>query len=106
VIEEHDRMSGVMSVVEAETGVAIAADFGYSFGNRGKFLHLTPEPNQFSVGIAALKGKNSAPPRKILAMRQGERSIWFMKSLSLPDIARGDQRSSRKGSISWSAFRT
>jgi hypothetical protein len=89
VIEEHDGMSGVMSAVEAGTGVAIAADLATVFGNRVKFLHLTPEPKPISVGIAALKGKNSAPPRKILAMRQGERSIWFMKSLSLPDIARG-----------------
>ena len=39
VIEEHDSMSGVMSAVEAGTGVAVAVDFGYSFGNRVKFLH-------------------------------------------------------------------
>jgi Transcriptional regulator len=36
VIEEHDSMSGVMSAVEAGTGVAVAVDFGYSFGNRVK----------------------------------------------------------------------
>ena len=59
VIEEHDSMSGVMSAVEAGTGVAVAVDFGYSFGNRVKFLHLTPEPKPFSVGIVARKGKLS-----------------------------------------------
>jgi len=59
VIEEHDSMSGVMSAVEAGTGVAVAVDFGYSFGNRVKFLRLTPEPKPFSVGIAARKGKLS-----------------------------------------------
>jgi DNA-binding transcriptional LysR family regulator len=57
VIEEHDSMSGVMSAVEAGTGVAVSVDFGYSFGNRVKFLHLTPEPKPFSVGIVALKGR-------------------------------------------------
>src|SRR6202008_4998350 len=55
VIEEHDSMSGVMSAVEAGTGVAVSVDFGYSFGSRIKFLHLTPEPKPFSVGIVALK---------------------------------------------------
>src|SRR3989440_8133029 len=57
VIEEHDSMSGVMSAVEAGTGVAVTVDFGYRFGNRVKFLHLTPEPRPFSVGIVARKGK-------------------------------------------------
>jgi len=57
VIEEHDSMPGVMSAVEAGTGVAVAVDFGYSFGNRVKFLHLTPEPKPFSVGIVATKGE-------------------------------------------------
>src|SRR5438046_3524082 len=55
VIEEHDSMPGVMSAVEAGTGVAVAVDFGYSFGNRVKFLHLTPEPKPFSVCIVAPK---------------------------------------------------
>src|SRR5437868_1256014 len=31
-------MSGIMSAVEAGTGVAIGADFGYSFGKRMKFF--------------------------------------------------------------------
>jgi len=57
VIEEHDSMAGVMSAVEAGTGVAIGVDFGYSFGNRVKFLHLTPEPEPISLGLAAPKGK-------------------------------------------------
>jgi len=64
VIEEHDSMSGVMSAVEAGSGVAVAVDFGYSFGNRVKFLHLTPEPNPFSVGIVALKGRLSSAAEK------------------------------------------
>jgi LysR family transcriptional regulator, benzoate and cis,cis-muconate-responsive activator of ben and cat genes len=64
VIEEHDSMSGVMSAVEAGTGVAVTVDFGYSFGNRVKFLHLTPEPKPFSVGIVALKGRLSAAAEK------------------------------------------
>jgi DNA-binding transcriptional LysR family regulator len=64
VIEEHDGMSGVMSAVEAETGVAIAVDFGYSFGNRVKFLRLTPEPKPVSVGIVGPKGRLSSAAEK------------------------------------------
>src|SRR4029078_190017 len=64
VVEEHDSMSGIMSAVEAGTGVAIATDFGYSFGNRVKFLHLTPEPKPFSVGIVARKGRLSPAAEK------------------------------------------
>src|SRR5882757_8087006 len=64
VIEEHDSMSGVMSAVEAGTGVAVAVDFGYSFGNRINILHLTPEPKPFSVGIVARKGKLSPAAEK------------------------------------------
>src|SRR5712671_957290 len=64
VIEEHDSMSGVMSAVEAGSGVAVAVDFGYSFGNRVKFLHLTPEPKPFSVGIVATKGRLSPAAEK------------------------------------------
>ena len=59
VIEEHDSMFGIMSAVEAGTGVAVVVDFGYSFGNRVKFLHLTPEPKPISVGIAGIKGRLS-----------------------------------------------
>jgi len=60
VVEEHDSFSGILSAVEAGTGVAIGVDvFSYSFGNRVKLLHLTPEPKPISVGLAALKGKLS-----------------------------------------------
>jgi len=64
VIEEHDSMSGIMSAVEVGTAVAIGPDFGYSFGNRIKFLHLTPEPKPFSVGIVATKGRLSPTAEK------------------------------------------
>src|SRR5256714_520710 len=65
VIEEHDSMPGVMSAVAAGSGVAVAVDFGYSFGNRVKVLHLTPEPKPFSVGIVAPKGRLSPVVEKI-----------------------------------------
>ena len=64
MIEEHDSMSGIMSAVEAGTAVAIGPDFGYSFGNRIRFLHPTPEPKPFSVGIVALKGGLSPAAEK------------------------------------------
>ena len=57
VVEEHDSPAGVISAVEAGTGVAVVIDVGYSFGNRVKFLHLTPEPKPISVGIAGTKGR-------------------------------------------------
>jgi DNA-binding transcriptional LysR family regulator len=74
VIEEHDSMSGVMSAVEAGTGVAVAVDFGYSFGNRVKFLHLTPEPKPFSVGIVATKGRLSLAAEKFWQCAKGAAS--------------------------------
>jgi len=60
VIEEHDSFSGIISAVEAGTGVTLSIDvLGHSFGNRVKLLHITPEPKPISVGIVALKGKLS-----------------------------------------------
>jgi DNA-binding transcriptional LysR family regulator len=64
IAEEHDSFSGIISAVEAGSGVAVAVDFGYSFGNRVKFLHLTPEPKPFSVGIVATKGRLSPAAEK------------------------------------------
>jgi LysR family transcriptional regulator, benzoate and cis,cis-muconate-responsive activator of ben and cat genes len=60
VVEEHDSMAGILSSVEAGTGVAIGADvFGYSYGNRLKRLRLIPEPKPISIGIIAPKGRRS-----------------------------------------------
>jgi DNA-binding transcriptional LysR family regulator len=64
VVEEHDSFSAVISAIEAGTGVAIATDFGHSFGNRVKFLHLTPEPKPMSIGIAGPKGRLSPAAEK------------------------------------------
>jgi LysR family transcriptional regulator, benzoate and cis,cis-muconate-responsive activator of ben and cat genes len=64
VVEEHDSFSAVVSAVEAGTGVAIATDLGYSFWNRLKFLHVTPEPKPISVGIAGTKGRLSPAAEK------------------------------------------
>jgi LysR family transcriptional regulator, benzoate and cis,cis-muconate-responsive activator of ben and cat genes len=65
VVEEHDSYSGVLSAVEAGTGVAIGVDvFGYSFGNRVKLLRLTPEPKPIALCIAARKEKLSLAAEK------------------------------------------
>jgi len=65
VVQEYESMSGIISAVEAGTGVAIGGDiFGYSFGNRVKGLHLMPEPKPISIGIAALKGRLSPAAEK------------------------------------------
>jgi len=58
VVEEHDSMLGVLSAVEAGTGVSLAVgSIGYTFGNRVKLVRLTPEPTPISFGMAARKGR-------------------------------------------------
>jgi DNA-binding transcriptional LysR family regulator len=64
VVEEHDSFSGIISAVEAGTGVAITTDFAYSFGHRLKFLHINPEPKPISVGIVGTKGRLSPAAEK------------------------------------------
>jgi DNA-binding transcriptional LysR family regulator len=65
VVEEHDSFSGIISAVEAGTGVTIAVDvIGHSFGNRVKLLHITPEPEPISVVIAGPKGRLSQAAEK------------------------------------------
>jgi LysR family transcriptional regulator, benzoate and cis,cis-muconate-responsive activator of ben and cat genes len=65
VVEEHDSFSGIISAVEAGTGVTLSIDvLGHSFGNRVKLLHITPEPKPISVGIVALKGRLSPAAEK------------------------------------------
>jgi DNA-binding transcriptional LysR family regulator len=65
VVEEHDSYYGIISAVEAGTGVAIGADvLGHTFGNRVKLLHITPGPKPISVGIVALKGRLSPAAEK------------------------------------------
>jgi LysR family transcriptional regulator, benzoate and cis,cis-muconate-responsive activator of ben and cat genes len=65
VVEEHDSYYGIISAVEAGTGVAIGAGvLGHTFGNRVKLLHITPEPKPISVGIVALKGRISSAAEK------------------------------------------
>ena len=65
VVEEHDSVSGVISSVEAGTGVAIASEaFRHAFGHRVKLLRLTPEPKPFVIGIAAAKRRLSPAAEK------------------------------------------
>jgi LysR family transcriptional regulator, benzoate and cis,cis-muconate-responsive activator of ben and cat genes len=65
VVEEHDSMAGILSSVEAGTGVAIGADaFGYSYGNRVKRLRVIPEPKPISIGIIGPKGRLSPAAEK------------------------------------------
>jgi LysR family transcriptional regulator, benzoate and cis,cis-muconate-responsive activator of ben and cat genes len=65
VVEEHDSYYGIVSAVEAGTGVAIGADvLGHTFGNRVKLLPITPEPKPISIVIVALKGPLSPAAEK------------------------------------------
>jgi DNA-binding transcriptional LysR family regulator len=65
VVEEHDSFSGIISAVEAGTGVTLGIDIsGRSFGNRVKLLHITPEPKLVSVGIVTQKGRLSPAAEK------------------------------------------
>src|SRR6266699_920194 len=65
VVEEYDSYNGIISAVEAGTGVALGADvLGHSLGNRVKFLYLTPEPKPVAVGIIGTKGRLSPAAEK------------------------------------------
>lgn len=58
IVEEYESIAGIVSSLEAGTGVAIVSEaFGYSFGNRAKLLRLTPEPKPISIVIVACKGR-------------------------------------------------
>jgi DNA-binding transcriptional LysR family regulator len=71
-VEEHDGWAGLFSAVDAGTGVAIASDtFDYAFGNRVKFLSLTPEPKRVPVGIISRKGKFSPAVEKFCLCAKG-----------------------------------
>jgi len=59
-VEEHDGWASLLSAVDAGTGVAIASDaFDYAFGNRVRFLPLTPEPRRVPLGFISRKGSLS-----------------------------------------------
>ena len=54
IVEEHDGFSSLIPAIEAGTGVAIVTDsFAQSAGKRVKLLRLDPEPEEFTIGIAA-----------------------------------------------------
>jgi DNA-binding transcriptional LysR family regulator len=56
IIEEYDSMTGVISAIEAGTGVGLAVDaLEYSFSSRVKLVRLTPEPKPIFFGIATRK---------------------------------------------------
>jgi DNA-binding transcriptional LysR family regulator len=65
VIEEYDNMMGLISAIEAGTGVAMVVDLlVQSFGSRVKVVRLTPEPKPISFGLAARKGRLSPATEK------------------------------------------
>src|SRR5437764_493740 len=65
VVEEYDSYYGIISAVEAGTGVALAGDvFRHNLGNRVKLLYLTPEPKPFAVGIGGPTGRLSPAAEK------------------------------------------
>jgi DNA-binding transcriptional LysR family regulator len=65
VVEEYDSYNGIISAVEAGTGVALGADvLGHILGNRVKLLHITPEPKPVAVGIVGTKGRLSPAAEK------------------------------------------
>ena len=64
-MEEHDGWAGVFSSVGAGNGVTVSSDaFSYVFGDRVKFLRLTPEPNRVVIGIITRKEKLSPAAEK------------------------------------------
>jgi len=64
-VEQHDTISGIISAVEAGTGVVIGGGiYRHTFGNRVKLLHLIPERKPFSIGIAAPRDRLSPAAEK------------------------------------------
>ena len=64
-VEEHDGWTGVFSSVGAGNGVTVSSDaFSYAFGDRVKFLRLTPEPKPVAIGIITRKEKLSPAAEK------------------------------------------
>ena len=82
-------MSGIISAVEAGTGVAIGADFWLQFRKPSKVLHLTPEPKPFSVGIVATKGRLSPAAEKFW---QCAREAASAKNSRLSALKKSDSR--------------
>jgi DNA-binding transcriptional LysR family regulator len=76
-VEEHDGWAGLLSAVDAGTGVAIASNaIDYAFGSRVKLLPLTPEPKRVPLGIISRKGKLSPAAEKFcLCAREAFASI-------------------------------
>jgi LysR family transcriptional regulator, benzoate and cis,cis-muconate-responsive activator of ben and cat genes len=65
VIEEYDNMMGLISAIEAGTGVAFVVDLlVQSFGSRMKLVRITPELKPIGFGIAARKGRLSPATEK------------------------------------------
>jgi len=65
VIEEYDNMMGLISAIEAGTGVALVVDLlVQTFSSRVKLVRLTPELKPISFGIAARKGRLSPATEK------------------------------------------
>src|SRR5438876_7299853 len=98
-------MTGVVSAVEAGTGVAVAVEaLGYAFGNRVKLVRLTPEPKPISFGIAARKGRLSPATEKFWqCAKQAAASIGvFSKKENHDNLVAVHQSSSERGCISWS----
>ena len=80
VVEEHDSMLGVLSAIEAGTGVALAVgSIGYTFGNRVKLVRLTPEPTPISFGMAARKGRLTPATEKFWQCAK-EAAVALVKS--------------------------
>jgi DNA-binding transcriptional LysR family regulator len=74
--EEHDGWTSLLAAVDAGTGVAIASDaFNYAFGDRVKFLPLTPEPKRVPIGIISRKGRLSPVMAKFCECVKEELSL-------------------------------
>jgi len=69
VVEEHDSYNGIMSAVEAGTGVTIAIDvLGHNFGP-SKLVHITPDQTDL-VGHRRAKRKTQPSREKFWPVRQ------------------------------------
>lgn len=79
---EADGATSLITAVEAERGVALAADtYGPIAGNRVKFIPLLPAPEPLYLGIARRKGKTSAAAEKFLtALKKAASELWIAEA--------------------------
>jgi LysR family transcriptional regulator, benzoate and cis,cis-muconate-responsive activator of ben and cat genes len=71
IVEEHDSVSSLIAAIEAEVGVAVAAQsLICTAGTRLKLIPISPAPEPLIVGAAWVKGRLTATAERFLKFAQ------------------------------------